>query len=271
VRAIWKGTISFGLVTVPVGLHSALEPKGELAFRLLHRRDASPIDYRRFCEKDEVEVPWAEIAKGYEYAKGKYVSLDEEDFARAKVEATHTFAIQDFVPAESIDHFYFDHPYYLAPSGKGAAKSYALLRDALRRSQRAGIGTIVIREREHLAALEPAGPALVLITMRFAHEIRPPASRDLPAAGRGWDKREMELALQLVNSLAADWRPEKYKDTYRQALTKVIARKVQGKEIAVPEPARPPKVVNLMDALRASLESGRPGPARKRKRERRAA
>jgi DNA end-binding protein Ku len=271
-RPIWKGTISFGLVTVPVGLRSALAPGRNLSFRQLHRKDASPIDYRRFCEKEDVEVPWSDIVKGYELTKGKYVVVDEKDFARAKVEATHTFAIQDFVPAGAIEHFYFDHPYYLSPSGKGTTKAYALLREALGRSQRIGVGTIVIREREHLAALEPVGDALMLTTLRFAHEIRTPASLDLPASSRGVNKRETELALRLVDSLAAAWRPEKYKDSYRQALLQVIKRKAEGKAVALPGPARPPKVIDLMEALRASLASGaKAGAARKRRAQRRAA
>ncbi|HEY7648489.1 MAG TPA: Ku protein [Methylomirabilota bacterium] len=261
-RAIWKGSISFGLVTVPVALHSATDPKAELAFRLLHKTDQSPVEYKRFCKEEDKEVPWSEIVKGYEISRGRFVVLTEEDFARARAEGTDSVTIQDFVPGASIADFHFDHPYYLAPNGKAAAKGYALLRDALARTERVGIGTIVLRQREYLAALEPVGAALVLTTMRFAHEIRSPDDLGLPAAGRGWDKREMDLALQLINTLAGEWRPEKYKDTYHDVLKQAIERKAKGKEIAAPEPERRPRVIDLMDALRASLDQGRKAPAK---------
>ena len=173
-RAIWKGAISFGLVTVPVGLYTATERAAEIHFRLLHAKDASPVDYKRVCEAEGVEVAWSEITRGYEYTKGQYVIVTDKDFAKARVEATQTFAIRDFVPARAIDVRYFDEPYYLAPAGKPAAKAYALLREALAHTERVGIGTIVLRQREPLAALAPTGPALVLSTLRYAHEIRRP-------------------------------------------------------------------------------------------------
>jgi DNA end-binding protein Ku len=260
-RAIWKGSISFGLVTVPVALHSATDQKAELAFRLLHKSDQSPVEYKRFCKEEDKEVAWSEIVKGYEVSKGRYVVLTDEDFARARAEGTDSVTIQDFVPGEAIADIYFDHPYYLAPTGKGPAKAYALFRDALAKSGRVGIGTIVVRQREYLAAVEPVGAALVLTTMRFAHEIRSPADLGLPA-GRGWDKREMDLALQLINTLAGEWRPEKYKDTYHDVLMEVIKHKAKGREIAAPEAERRPRVIDLMDALKASLEKGRKAPVK---------
>jgi DNA end-binding protein Ku len=253
-RAIWKGAISFGLVTVPVGLYSAVERAKELSFRLLHGKDRSPIDYRRFCEAEDVEVPWDEIVRGYEYQKGRYVVLTDDDFERARVPATQTFEIRDFVPAQAIEPMYFDHPYFLAPAGKAGVKAYGLLRDALERSRRVGIGTIVLRQREHLAALEPAGRALTLTTMRFAYELRSADALDLPRT-TGYDKRELDLALQLVDTLAGDWKPEKYKDTYRDVLMQAIEQKAAGKSISIPTPEGPPKVVDLMEALKASLES----------------
>jgi DNA end-binding protein Ku len=168
-RPIWKGSLSFGLVNIPVGLHAAVEHRNELSFDLLHSRDGSRIEYRRFCKKEQIEVPWKEIVKGYEVARGKYVALSDEDFAQARVAGTDAFEIRSFVPAQDIEHFYFEHPYYLAPAGKVARKAYGLIRDALRTSRRVGIGTIVLRQREHLAALEPVGDALVLTT----HALRP--------------------------------------------------------------------------------------------------
>ena len=261
-RAIWKGAISFGLVTVPVGLYPATEHARELHFRLLHAKDESPIDYKRVCEAEGVEVPWSEIVKGYEVSKGEFVVMTDKDFARARTEATQTFAIRDFVPARAIDFLYFDQPYYLAPQGKAAAKSYALLRDALARSERVGVGTFVLRQREHLGALEPVDDALVLTTLRFAHEIRDPGALDLPASGRGWDKREMALALQLVDTLAHDWDPKRYRDTYHEVLREAIERKVEGKEVSASAPKKPARVVSLARALEQSLKAPRREPAK---------
>ena len=270
-RAIWKGTISFGLVTIPVGLYSAVERAEALHFRLLHAKDESPIDYKRVCEAEGVEVPWSEIVKGYEIAKGEFVVMTDKDFARARTEATQTFSIRDFVPSNAIDALYFDQPYYLAPQGKAAAKSYALLRDALAKSGRAGVGTFVLREREHLGALKPAGDALVLSTLRFAHEIRKPDTLDLPDAGRGWDKREMALALQLVDTLAHDWEPQRYRDTYHEVLRRAIEQKAEGKEIAPPAPKKPARVLDLAKALAESLKTPRREPAKAAGRRRAAA
>src|SRR3989440_3801673 len=180
-RPMWKGAVTFGLVTVPVALHPATERKNELSFRLLHARDESPIDYKRVCHEEGVEVPWAEIVKGYALAKDRYVVVSDEDFEKARVRGTQTFEIRDFVPGTSIDDFYFTQPYYVAPAGPAAAKPYALLRDALAQSGRVGVGTIVLRQREHLAALEPAGQAPLLPTRPPGHEL-PPPSRPRPPA-----------------------------------------------------------------------------------------
>jgi DNA end-binding protein Ku len=256
-RAIWKGAISFGLVTVPVGLFAATERAAEIRFRLLHATDTSPIDYKRVCEAEGVEVPWSQIVRGYEYEKGQYVVLTVKDLARARTEATQTFTIRDFVPAQAIEDLYFNEPYYLAPTGKAAGNAYALLRDALARAGRVGVGTIVLRQREHLAALEPVGRALVLTTLRFAHEIRSPDTLDLPPAARNGDKREMNLALQLIDTLASDWDPSRYHDTYREALLKAIEQKVKGEKISAPAPRKPARVVSLARALEQSLKTPR--------------
>jgi DNA end-binding protein Ku len=260
-RAIWKGAVNFGLVTIPVALYAATERANEITFRQLHRKDESPIDYKRFCEREDVEVPWSEIVKGYEYAKGRYVVITDEDLARARVPATQTYAIRDFVPARSIDDLYFNHPYYLAPAGRAAVKPYALLRDALEKSGRVGVGTIVLRQREHLAALEPAGEALVLTTMRWAYEIRSPERLGLPGHDAGRAKREMDLALRLIDSLAREFDARRYKDTYREVLLKVIEAKVKGEAAELPAPERPRRVGDLMKALEQSLRARKP-PAR---------
>jgi DNA end-binding protein Ku len=254
-RPIWKGFISFGLVSIPVGLYSAIDSREELTFHLLHRKDLGRVDYKRYCEKEDVEVPWKEIVKGYEYQNGKFVVLEDEDFEKARVPATQTFSVRAFVPAAAVEDLYFDHPYYLAPSGRGADKAYALIRDALADESKLGIGTIVLRQREHLGALASAGEALVLITMRFAHEIRPPKELDLPKAGHGWTDKEMKLAHQLIGALSKEWDPDEYTDTYTDVLRKVIKQKIAGKEIHIPAPERPKPVVDLMKALQASLKS----------------
>ena len=258
-RAMWKGAITFGLVTVPVALHAATERKNELSFRLLHAKDESPIDYKRFCEEEGVEVPWREIVKGYELSKSRYVVVTDEDFQKARVKATQTFEIRDFVPADAIEDLYFDHPYYLAPVGPAAAKPYALLRDALEKSGRVGVGTIVLRQRQHLAAVEPDDDALVLTTMRWAYEIRPASRLGLPGHTSSRDRRELDLALRLIDTLAAEWEPQRYQDTYRDVLMEIIERKAAGKEIRAVKAERPAKVRSLMSALEASLRERRPG------------
>ena len=251
-RPFWKGAITFGLVTVPVSLYSATRSR-DLSFRLLHAKDKRPIDYRRFCEAENVEVPWSDILKGYEYEKGHFVVLTDEDFKKARVPATQALEIRDFVPSGQIDFLYFEQPYYVEP-GRGGAKAYALLRDALAETGRVGIGTIVLRQREHLAALKPAGDVLVLTTMRFADEITPPKSLDIPHDGAG-DKRQRALAVKVVESLASKWDPSRYHDQYREVLMTAIQQKIAGKPIRIPAPRKPAKVVDLMKALQASLRA----------------
>jgi DNA end-binding protein Ku len=252
-RPLWKGAISFGLVTIPVNLYSAVERRETLSFHLLHRKDGARIRNKRFCVQENVEVPWNDVVKGYEYAKGQYVIVTEDDFAKARVPATQTFAIRAFVPATEVEDLYFDEPYYLEPNGRAAVKAYALLRDALKQTGRIGVGTVVLRQREHVAAAEPAGDALVLSLMRFAHEIRSPKDLNLPKAGEGWTKKEMELAYRLIETLADTWKPEQFQDTYTEVLRIAIEAKVQGKELEPPREEPRPHVGNLMKALQASL------------------
>lgn len=255
-RALWKGSISFGLVTIPISLVSATEPRETLAFNLLHRKDGSRIVEKRFCAKEDVEVPWKDIVKGYQYAKDQYAVLTEEDFARVRVPATQTFDIRRFVPAADVEDLYFNSPYYVTPQGKPGLKAYALLRDALRETEKLAIGTIVLRQREHLAALEPVDQALVLTTMRFAHEIRRVKDLGLPASGKGWTDGEMKLARHLVDTLSGEWDPSEYRDTYTEALRKMVEAKAKGKETTAPEMPAPARVTDLMEALKRSLEKG---------------
>jgi DNA end-binding protein Ku len=252
-RALWKGSISFGLVTIPIGLFSAIEAREELSFNLLHARDGSRIVQKRFCKAEDVEVPWSEVVKGYQHAKNQYVVVTDEDFEKARVPATHTFEIRAFVPEAEVPDLYFDHPYYVAPQGRGGVKAYALLRDALADSGRLAIGTIVLRQREHLGALAPYEEALVLTTMRFAAEIRPPGDLELPPARRGWTDKEMKLTRQLVDTLADEWKPEEFRDTYTEALRRVIEARIEGEEVVAPEAPRRARVVDLMEALKQSL------------------
>ncbi len=258
-RAIWKGALTFGLVSVPVSMHSATRREAALPFRLLHAKDAAPIDYRRFCSSEGVEVPWRDVVKGYEYAKNRFVVLTREELARAQVEASQTIEIREFVPAQAIDLAYIEAPYWLAPTGPGR-KAYTLLRAALAKAGRVGIGTFVLRQRERLIAVRPSGSALMLTTMRFADELKGAEGLGTPQDGKV-SRREIDLALQLVATLAADWKPERYRDTYRETLRALIERKRKGEAIVAPEGPAPRKVIDLVDALRRSLETRRREPA----------
>jgi DNA end-binding protein Ku len=257
-RPIWKGSISFGLVTIPVNLYSAVERRETLSFNLLHKKDNARIQNKRFCSEEGVEVPWGEVVKGYEYAKGQYVVITDEDFEKARLPATQTFDIRAFVPADEVPDLFFEEPYYLEPNGRGGVKAYALLRDALKDTGRIGVGTVVLRQREHVAAVEPSSDALVLSMMRFAHEIRSPKDLELPKAGEGWTQKEMDLAHRLIDTLADTWKPEEFRDTYTEVLREVIEAKVQGKEPELPRAERPRPVGNLMKALEASLARKEP-------------
>jgi len=267
-RPIWKGSISFGLVNIPIALYPATR-REELKFRLLRKSDLSPVNYRRVAEKDGKEVPWEQIVKGYEYEKGRYVVLREEDFQRVDVEATQTVDIQDFVDQEEIDSMFFYKPYYLEPQ-KGGDKAYALLRDALKGTNKVGIAKVVIKTRQYLAGVKPENGALVLELMHFADELADPEKLHVPKKMEV-GKREMNMARSLIDSMASKWEPEKYKDDYREALMEVIEEKVEagGKEIEEkPRKApKPTKVIDLVSVLQKSLEqtgAKRETPARSR-------
>jgi DNA end-binding protein Ku len=254
-RAIWKGSISFGLVYIPIALYPATR-REELKFRLLRKSDLSPVNYKRVAEKDGKEVSWDEIVKGYEYEKGKYVVLKDEDFERVDLEATQTVDIQDFVDQAEIDPMFFYKPYYLEPQ-KGGDKAYALLRDALKESNKVGIAKVVIKTRQYLAGVKPEDGALVLELMHFADELADPGKLHVPTKVEV-GKREMTMAKSLVDSMSSKWNPERYKDDYREALMEVIEEKVEagGKEIEEkPKKApKPTKVIDLVSVLQKSLE-----------------
>lgn len=267
-RAIWKGSISFGLVNIPVGLYAA-ESRGEIHFKLLDRRNMSPIHYKRVNEESGREVPWDETVRGYEFADGKYVALTDADLKRAAPEATQTIDILGFVDLEDISPLYFDKPYYLAPDKKGA-KSYALLREVQRRTGKAGIAKVVIRTRQYLAAVVARGDVLTLELMRYAHELRDPKDLDVPHGKQGVSDRELQMAERLVEGMVEKWDPEKYKDDYRRDLMKMIKERVEAGELEAssepaPKPERPAggQVVDLMALLKSSLEGGGKKPAKK--------
>jgi DNA end-binding protein Ku len=254
-RAIWKGSISFGLVNIPIALYPATR-REEFKFRLLRKSDLSPVNYKRVAEKDGKEVSWDEIVKGYEYEKGKYVVLKDEDFERVDLEATQTVDIQDFVDQEEIDPIFFYKPYYLEPQ-KGGDKAYALLRDALKDSNKVGIAKVVIKTRQYLAGVKPEDGVLVLELMHFADELADPGKLHVPKKTEV-GKREMNMAKSLIDSMSSKWDPEKYRDDYREALMEVIEEKVEagGKEIEEkPKKARKPtNVIDLVSVLQKSLE-----------------
>ena len=254
-RAIWKGSINFGLVNIPIALYPATR-REEFKFRLLRKSDLSPVSYKRVAEKDGKEVPWDQIVKGYEYEKGKYVVLKDEDFERVDLEATQTVDIQDFVDQEEIDPIFFYKPYYLEPQ-KGGDKAYALLRDALKDSNKVGIAKVVIKTRQYLAGVKPEDGVLVLELMHFADELADPGKLHVPKKTEV-GKREMNMAKSLIDSMSSKWNPEKYRDDYREALMEVIEEKVEtgGKEIEEkPKKARKPtKVIDLVSVLQKSLE-----------------
>jgi DNA end-binding protein Ku len=254
-RAIWKGSISFGLVNIPIALYPATR-REELKFRLLRKTDLSPVNYKRVAEKDGKEVPWDQIVKGYEYEKGKYVVLQDEDFQRVDIEATQTVDIQDFVELDEIDPIFFYKPYYLEPQ-KGGDKAYALLRDALKDSKKVGVAKVVIKTREYLAGVKPENGALVLELMHFADELADTGKLNVPKKVE-IGKREMSMAKALIDSMTSKWNPEKYRDDYREALMEVIEEKVEagGKEIEEkPKKApKPTKVIDLVSVLQKSLE-----------------
>src|SRR5438045_3895201 len=254
-RAIWKGSIDFGMVHIPIALYHATR-REELKLRLLRKSDLSPVNYKRVAEKDGKEVPWDEIVKGYEYEKGNYVVLKNEDFQRVDLEATQTVDIQDFVDQKEIDPMFFYKPYYLEPQ-KGGDKAYALLRDALKDTNKVGIAKVVIKTRQYLAGVKPEDGALVLELMHFADELADPEKLHVPKKTEV-GKREINMAKSLIDSMRSKWNPEKYKDDYREALMEVIEEKVEagGKEIEEKpkQEPKPTKVIDLVSVLQKSLE-----------------
>ncbi|HEX2853902.1 MAG TPA: Ku protein [Opitutaceae bacterium] len=252
--SIWKGSISFGLVNIPVSLHPATK-REELSFRLLRSSDLSPVNYKRVAEVDGKEVPWEQIVKGYEYEKGKFVVLKEEDFKRVDIEATQTIDIMDFVDLSEVNPIFFSKPYFLEPQ-KGGSGAYALLREVLAKTNRGGIAKVVIRTRQHLAAVKANGDALVLELMHFAEELVDQNKLKIDA-GKKPAARELQMATTLVENMTQEWDPARYTDEYASALLKLIEKKIEsgGKDLpaAHAAPKRSGKVIDLVAVLQESL------------------
>lgn len=251
--AAWKGTISFGLVSIPVELRTAVQ-SDHVSFKMLHAEDLAPVKYERVCAKDGEPVPWGEIVKGYEYAKGKYVIITDEDFRAAALASSKTIDILDFVRGEEIDPRFFDTPYYLVPA-KGGEKGYALLREAMRTTGSVGVGKVTMHQKQHLAAIKTIGDAMMLETMRFANELVDSSELSFPSSELV-RPQELKMATQLVANLAEPFAPEKYTDEYRANLMKIIHAKMKGQKIEA-APAEEPEsttVIDLMSRLQASLE-----------------
>ena len=275
-RGLWKGAISFGLVNVPVELFSAQKRSAELDLTMLDKRDLAPVGYKRVNKASGKEVPWDDVVKGYEYEDDKYVVLSEEDFRRANPDASKTVDIMAFVELADIAPQYFETPYYLAP-GKRGEKAYALLRDAMAKAGKAGIATVVIRTKQYLAALVPQGDALVLNTLRYHDELKSAKDLDIPEKLKGAKatSKELDMALTLVDDMADDWQPERYRDTYHEDLLKRVEEKIkagQTEAITEPEkeerPAKGAEVIDLMSLLKKSVAGGRKGATREREPER---
>ena len=258
-RSIWRGAISFGLVNVPVKLYSAVSKKS-VRFNQLHEKDNSRINLKRFCAEEDQEVPYEEIVKGYEISPGSYVVITPEELEALDPKKTRTIDIEDFVDLDEIDPLFYEHPYYLAPD-TGAAKPYKLLLEALRQTNKVAIARVVIRSKEYLTAIRPAGDVLTMETMLFADELIDPDGLDeLPDADVSATDREVDMARQLIESLATPFEPEKYRDEYRERVLELIEQKASGQEIAMPaEPEEPAAVPDLMAALEASLAAAKGG------------
>jgi DNA end-binding protein Ku len=277
-RSLWKGSISFGLVNIPVLLYSA-ENRNSFDLTLLDRRDMKPVGFKRYNKKTGKEVAWEQIVKGYEYEKNRYVVLTDEDFRRANVKATQTIDILSFVRGEDISPTSFETPYFLAPDKRGE-KGYALLRETLAKTGKAAIATVVIRTRQYIAAVIPWNEMMVLNTLRYANELRPTKELQIPTNSlktAGVTSRELEMATKLVEEMSEPWKPAQYKDTYREDLMRLINKRIKAGKTEVvtgPEegeaqdkPGRA-KVVDLMALLKRSVQRSakpkRPSPGSER-------
>jgi DNA end-binding protein Ku len=254
-RSIWTGSISFGLVSIPVRVFSAIR-EHDVRFHQL-APDGSRIHLERVSEKTGRKVDFKNVKKGYETSKGKWVVIEPDELKKLAPQSTKAIEIEDFVALEDIDPIYFQRTYHLAPQNESAARAYALLASVMAAKQRIGIGKVVMREKQYLAAIRPFGKGLAMSTMLFADEvISPSAIEGMPARKPSVAEREKKMAAQIVDSLARDWDPERYQDDYEDQVKALLKAKAKGKEIEAPAPQESAKVLDLTEALRASLESG---------------
>ena len=255
-RSIWRGAISFGMVSIPVKLYSATEQK-DVRFRLLHKADGAPIKEKRVCTADGKEVEWEDLVRGYEVGKGEYVILDPEEIDEAKPESATTIEIGDFVKLKEIDPIYFEKSYFLEPTDVGA-KPFTLLKRALEETGRTAVARVVIRTKERLATIRPYDDTLILETMFWPDEIRSTGSLDVPEGDEATVRaKELDMARSLVENLSDRFKPEEYRDEYRVALEELIARKLKGEQRSAKRRKPEPKVTDLMDALKQSVEASR--------------
>lgn len=264
-RPIWKGHLTFGLVTIPVKLYTATDSK-DIRFRLLHKSCMNPIQNKRYCSYHEQIVDWNDVVRGYEYAKGKFAPLTDEELDNVPLETAGTVSVNAFVSLADIDPIYYDKSYYLAPD-EGGQKAFRLLHDTLGDAAKVAVGKVVIREKEHLVSVRPYDGALVMSTLYYADEVRPAEEiPELPVQAKV-HPNEKKMALQLIEGLAAEFNPAEYKDEYRDALQKVINAKIEGEPLQTGPARKEEKVVDLMDALRRSLQATRKeAPARRGRR-----
>lgn len=270
-HAVWKGAISFGLVNIPVSMHTAVRDS-RVHFRMLHAKDKSPIRFDRVCQEEDKTVPWDELVKGYEYEKGKFVVVTKEDLEAAALEKSDSLDILTFVEKDQIDDRFFETPYFLTP-GKGGERAYAVLREAIRASGKVGIAKVILRDIQHLAALTVVGEGLVLMMMRFSDELADVSEFRFPTS-EAVRPEEIKMAKMLVDSLTGKWNPDEYRDEYRENIMRVIQAKLKGRKIKLePERAVAPQaeVVDLMTRLKQSLEDTKRAPRRKHKLPRRVA
>lgn len=250
-HSLWKGSITFGLVNIPVKLYTATQTD-EISFTLLHKKDHSKIRYARICKSEEKEVPWKDIVKGYEYEEGDFVIFDDKDFEKINLKKTRTIEIIQFIDQEEIDSVYYVKPYFLEPE-KNGERAYGLLRDALKKAKKVGLAKYILRNREHLAVIKFHGDALILNELRYESELAQP--KDLKFPKSKVNPKEMAIAIQLIDQLTAPFQPKKYKDTFTQEIKQAIKKKARGRPIHPKTDApRSTKVHDIMSLLEESLE-----------------
>ena len=252
-HAIWSGTISFGMVSIPVNLYTATESH-DVHFHLLHKRDGVRLKNVRWCPKDEKAIPWDDVVRGFEYARGRYVPISDEDLEHLPVKTIHTVDISDFVKLEEVDPIYFDKAYYLAPEETGI-KAFVLLREALEQTGRAAVAKVAIRDKENLCLVRPYRGVLTMETMLYANEIR--STQEIAVDGADVSPKELQMAVSLIENLSDSFDPQRYHDEYQAALKQIIDAKVAGAPLPAPPTQQDDKVVDLMEALRASVEATR--------------